>query len=62
MNTYRLTVTVLAEGDHLFPTIMKVQDALAPLSTACWVDWDRDDPQSIADFEGAKQLLAPASE
>lgn len=62
MNTYQLTVTVNIEAMHLFPAIMKVQDTLGPVATGCWVDWDRNDPQSVADFEGAKRLLAPVEE
>lgn len=61
MNTYTLTVTVRVKADHLFPAIMRTQDALAPVGKA-WVEWDRFDPQSIEDFEGVRQLLAPAEE
>jgi hypothetical protein len=59
MNTYTLTVTVRIDATHLFPAIMAVQDALKPVGAA-WVEWDRFDPQSLADFEGAKALLAPS--
>lgn len=59
MNTYTLTVTVRVEANHLFPAIMAVQDALKPVGQA-WVEWDREDPLCQRDFEGAKQLLAPA--
>lgn len=59
MNTYTLTVTINVEANHLFPAIMRVQDALADVGRA-HVDWDRHDPTSIADFEGARALLAPA--
>jgi hypothetical protein len=61
MNTYTLTVTIRVPAMHLFPAIIAVQDALKDTGQA-FVEWDRFDPQSIADFEGAKRLLAPADE
>jgi hypothetical protein len=58
MNIYTLTVTVQVEHDHLFPAIMRVQDALNGF-TYVNVDYDHDDPIAAQDFEGAKRLLAP---
>jgi hypothetical protein len=61
MNTYTLTVTVRIEADHLFPAIMRVENALKGVGQS-WIEWDRHDPQSIADFESARALLAPADD
>lgn len=61
MNTYTLTVAINVDADHLFPAIMRVQDALKGVGRAI-VSWDEHDPQSNADYRDAAALLAPADE
>lgn len=59
MPLYTLTVTIRVESPHLFPAMMRVQDALKDVGRAI-VCWDEYDPQSVADYDGVAALLAPA--